>query len=580
MTRREHAITPGLPRRIMRRLTPLLGRRELSFKLERPIISITFDDFPQSVMENALPQLDEHDWKATFYVAAGLEGTTNHLGLHFDSKDIKKLIAEGHEIGGHSYNHVNILEISDDALAQEINRNANALKDIGAPPLTSFAYPYGETGRPQKQKLAVNFSNMRGIVPGIHYNKADLNQIKSMQIYHGADIDRVIKAIKSLETKPGWLTLFTHDVRSHPSDFGCTPEDFARVIDAVKQSGADVMPVQRAIDFLQNNGKEVARNKGVRVMGEDSISIIMPTYKRPKGLARALSSLVKQKLTTSNFEIIISDNDPDGSAKPYIETMQANHPDIKIIYVHATNPGVCNARNAAMEKFSGRFLVFVDDDMEAPPDWTENMVDLLKKYDAGIAFSDVTARMHDDTDPKIRAMIPLFSRTLEQPEGFIEQFLGMGGAALDTDKMTLPSPPFDPALNDIGGEDDVLFHQLKEQGVKTVWSPNFSAYEDIPASRATYEYIWKRNFAFGQGPTQTAADRGIKGTFKVIFWMLVGCAQVVIYGCKYLLFKAQNKDTAIQPYARLSQAVGKILWWDGFRPRLYGANSTTEAKSD
>jgi len=315
-------------------------------------------------------------------------------------------------------------------------------------------------------------------------------------------------------------------------------------------------------------------------MGEDSISIIMPTYKRPKGLERALTSLVKQVVTTPNFEIIISDNDPEGSAKPYITAMQANHPDVKIVYVHATNPGVCNARNAAMEKFSGRFLVFVDDDMETPPDWTQNMVNLLKKYGAGIAFSDVTARMHDNHDPKIRAMIPLFSRTLTKAEGFIDEFLGMGGAALDTHKMTLPSPAFDPSLNDIGGEDDVLFHQLKAQGVKTVWSPHFSAYEDIPASRATYDYIWKRNFAFGQGPTQTAADRGIKGSLKVIFWMLLGCAQILFYGTKYLIFKLIGHDAAIQPYARLSQAVGKILWWDGFQPQLYGANATTEAKGD
>lgn len=309
---------------------------------------------------------------------------------------------------------------------------------------------------------------------------------------------------------------------------------------------------------------------------DKSISIIMPTYKRPKGLERALSSLVQQNVNTDDFEIIISDNDPAGGAKPYIDAMKAAHKDINIVYVHATKPGVCNARNTAMEKYQGRFLVFIDDDMEAPHDWTQNMVDLLLKYNAGIAFSDVTARMHDENDPKISAMIPLFSRTLEDPEGYIDSFLGMGGAALDTAQMTFPDPPFDPALNDIGGEDDVLFYQLKCQGIKTVWSPNFSAYEDVPASRATYEYVWKRHFAFGQGPTQIAADRGWRGSFKVIFWMLVGMAQIGIYSAKYLLYKLQGRDTAIQPYARLSQAVGKVFWWSGFRPQLYGTNTTTE----
>ncbi len=310
---------------------------------------------------------------------------------------------------------------------------------------------------------------------------------------------------------------------------------------------------------------------------DDSISIIMPTYKRPKGLDCALSSLVRQVVKTDNFEIIISDNDPSGSAKPYVQAMQAKHKNVQIIYVHATQPGVCNARNAAMEKYSGRFLLFVDDDMEAPPEWTQNMVNLLVKYEAGIAFSDVTARMHDSADPKLRAMIPLFSRTLPAPEGYIDEFLGMGGAALDTARMRLPSPVFDPALNDSGGEDDVLFHQLKSQGVKTVWSPHFSAYEDIPASRATLDYIWKRHFAFGQGPTQLAADKGLKGSLEVVFWMCVGAAQGCLYGSKYIILKGMGKDTAVHAYARMSQAAGKILWWGGFRPHLYGDNATIES---
>lgn len=577
MTRREHAITPGLIRRVNRKLVPLMAKRNIPVKLERPIISISFDDFPQSVMENALPQLDEYDWKATFYVAAGLEGKTNHLGRHFDAEDIQTLVKDGHEIGCHTYNHVNILEVSNEAIQKEIEDNAHALGKIGVPPLKSFAYPYGEANAAQKRHLETGFTAMRGIVPGIHYDTVDLNQINAMKIYSGPDIDKVVRAIESLKERPGWLTLFTHDVRDNPSKFGCTPEDFSRVLKAIKQSGAEVVPIHQTIDLLRKKGKITGgldqRNK---VMMDKSISIIMPTYKRPKGLELALSSLVKQTVDTSDFQIIISDNDPAGSAKPYIDSMIALHKDINITYVHAVKPGVCNARNAAMEKVNGRFLLFIDDDMEAPPDWTQNMIDLLEKYKAGIAFSDVTARMHDKTDPKIQAMIPLFSRTLKEPEGFIDRFLGMGGAALDTAQMTFPNPPFDPALNDIGGEDDVLFHQLREQGVKTVWSPHFSAYEDIPASRATFQYIWKRNFAFGQGPTQLAADRGFKGIFKVIYWMLVGCAQIGVYGFKYGLERLQGKDIAVHSYARLSQAFGKIFWWDGFRPRLYGANSTTE----
>ena len=309
------------------------------------------------------------------------------------------------------------------------------------------------------------------------------------------------------------------------------------------------------------------------------ITIIIPTYKRPRGLDAALLTLVDQKVTSQKFEIVISDNDPDGGAADYVKKLAAKNTAAEIIYVHAKDPGVCNARNAAMEKARGRFLVFVDDDMEVTEGWVQNMVDLLLKYDVGIAFSDVTARMHTKTDPKITAMIPLFSRTMSKPEGLIDDFLGMGGAALDTSLMTFPDPPFNPALNDVGGEDDFLFYELASQGVKTAWSPNFSAYEIIPESRATFDYVWKRNFAFGQGPTQLAADRGVKGIPKVIYWMIVGTGQMVVFGGQYILYRLLGRDDAVQRYARLSQAIGKVLWWDGFKPRLYGKNATTESSN-
>ena len=310
---------------------------------------------------------------------------------------------------------------------------------------------------------------------------------------------------------------------------------------------------------------------------KDGISIIIPTYKRPKGLKTALESLYQQDVNTPRFEIIVSDNDPEGGAADYINTIQETPSKADVIYVHATIPGVCNARNAAMDVVRGRYLVFVDDDMEVTPLWVQKMVDLLNKYEAGIAFSDVTARLPREEDSLHKAMVPIFSRTLDEPEGYITCFLGMGGAALDRSRMSLPNPVFDPSLNLTGGEDDILFERLSSQGVKTVWSPEFSAYEDIPESRATYDYVWKRNLAFGQGPTQLSADKGlIKGLPGILYWMAVGVAQFGVFGLQYLYMRQTKNPKAIQRYARLSQACGKVFWWDGFRPRLYGESSTTE----
>ena len=60
-----------LPARITRRLAPLRAKRNLNIKLDRPIISLTFDDCPKSVMENAIPLIERQGWKASLYMAMG-----------------------------------------------------------------------------------------------------------------------------------------------------------------------------------------------------------------------------------------------------------------------------------------------------------------------------------------------------------------------------------------------------------------------------------------------------------------------------------------------------------------------------
>ena len=257
MIHREYGVSDSLFRRVGRKFIPFFAQRTFEFELDQPIVSISFDDFPKSVMENALPLLDKYGWKASFYVAAALENTTNHLGLHFDRHDLHRLQKQGHEIGCHTYQHLNITEISNVRVADELNVNAKEIQKLGiTSPLRTFAYPFGETSIQRKSLLSHQFSSMRGIMPGVHYNKVDLNQIKSEPIYSGPKMAHTHKLIESLKHKPGWLTLFTHDIRDNPSEWGCTAKDFEEILVSIHNSGAKVLPIQETIDYLNDNGRQ------------------------------------------------------------------------------------------------------------------------------------------------------------------------------------------------------------------------------------------------------------------------------------------------------------------------------------
>jgi len=308
------------------------------------------------------------------------------------------------------------------------------------------------------------------------------------------------------------------------------------------------------------------------------ISIIIPTYKRPDGIALALSSIEHERADGFETEIIVADNDPAGSAREFIENYAANS-SADIRYVHVPQPGVSNARNGALAVAKGRYIAFLDDDMEAIAPWLQPLIDASNRYEAALVFGPATAVMPKDDKPEYEYMQPEFSRLPHSADGLIDEGVATGNCLIDLSRCTLPNPPFDLRYNQTGGEDDALFQTLQTQGVKLAWAQEAKTWEHVPAKRATLNYIWKRNLAFGQSPSQEAAERGFKGVFEILKWMAIGAAQSLVYGFIWFVLKVTGRAKHIQYFCKLAQGVGKVFWFGPFAPKLYGENATTESGS-
>ncbi len=242
----------SLPAKLSRRVTPFLGRRMLQFKLERPLISFTFDDCPVSAITNGVEPLAEKGWKSTIYVSGSLLGQTNHHGLQIDAGEIRRLAENGHEIAGHTFSHIDAQSMPSSAYLNDIERNQNLLKDMGVKPSRTFAYPYGQTLPGLKKVLESRFDGLRGIQPGIHQSEVDLNQIKSVPLFTGEHISKAQKLLSQMAGKPAWITFFTHDIRDDHSPWGCSPAEMQSLIQAAEDIGAEVLPVEHAIKALRS----------------------------------------------------------------------------------------------------------------------------------------------------------------------------------------------------------------------------------------------------------------------------------------------------------------------------------------
>jgi len=245
-------IPGGLRSKLTRQMSRFMARRPLALDLDHGIVTFTFDDFPKSAATTGARMLEDRDWRGTYYACAGYAGGETHHGAMFDAGDLQRLSAAGHEIACHTYEHLDCGQATPETARASVAKNARALAAMGlTTPMTQFAFPYGEVTPAVKASLGEHFAALRGIRAEVNRGQADLNLLSAVPLDGGeAGITRACEAAESLTQSPGWLIFYAHDVQDSPTTWGCTPDEFDRVLQAVARSGARVMTMDAALAEL------------------------------------------------------------------------------------------------------------------------------------------------------------------------------------------------------------------------------------------------------------------------------------------------------------------------------------------
>ncbi len=146
---------------------------------------------------------------------------------------------------------------------------------------------------------------------------------------------------------------------------------------------------------------------------QPKISIIIPVYNAQNYIAKCLDSLINQ--TYKNLEIIcVDDCSKDDSLKILRQYEQSDN---RIIVLHnESNKGPATARNMALERMTGEYLMFCDNDDTYTPQMCEKMLDALLVNNVDLAFCKSNFVYESDYRP--------FDRIEEyinaMPTGFID----------------------------------------------------------------------------------------------------------------------------------------------------------------
>jgi peptidoglycan/xylan/chitin deacetylase (PgdA/CDA1 family) len=238
--------------RLNRLLCAISARKRVEAAFAKPVVSFTFDDFPKSALHLGGKILSGRGLRGTYYAALGLMGKTTEVGEIFEEDDLRALTETGHELACHTFEHLNCRQSGRRKVIESCEKNRLAVaKILPHYDLENFSFPFGAVSMGTKAALRSRYRTCRTIEPAVNRSPIDFAFLRAFSLYDSTT--SIDAALAESVTRPGWLIIYTHDISSRPSAYGCTPQVFEQVVERVVAAGADVLTIAETVRRITGN---------------------------------------------------------------------------------------------------------------------------------------------------------------------------------------------------------------------------------------------------------------------------------------------------------------------------------------
>ncbi len=297
------------------------------------------------------------------------------------------------------------------------------------------------------------------------------------------------------------------------------------------------------------------------------IDICIPTYKRPLLLKKLIESIVNQKTDDLfTYSLVIVDNDPEQSAKNIIQNM--GNTQITISYYCQPEKNISMTRNLAVQKCTGDYMAFIDDDEYPCRDWLLKLFLCLKKYAADCVHGPVISYFTEDT-PKWIIKSRFLDRKRFKTGTIIDE--GRTGNCLINSKVVKQFDiPFDPELGLTGGEDTAFFREIIKKGHTMIWCDEAESYEYVSPHRATLKWLLQRSFRGGNGyGLRENKKKHLTVKLKNLAMSLAKFTFVLVLFPIYLFMALFDIRYFVKPITKLTGYCGQIAAFWGYEYKEY-----------
>jgi len=276
-------------------------------------------------------------------------------------------------------------------------------------------------------------------------------------------------------------------------------------------------------------------------MSQPFISLIVPVKNASRTLDKTFEYLINLDYPKDQIEIIVADGDSTDNTVEIIQKWQALHPYISYLIVpKSLSPG--HARNAAIEKAKGEYLLFTDGDCAPEPDWANKLLSPFFKDEkiGGVGGEIHTLRVAPDSLTESyceqTGFLSVKSRSGLTEEGYLPTLTDMSPSQSSGHRApffaTANAAYSMKAIQAAGGGfwhhptgEDVEFSlQIQMAGYRLYFKPSAIVKHMHRITEETFMFQW---FGYGQGHA-FLVEKHATQTFEIVFQIFKGMPRLNI----------------------------------------------------
>jgi glycosyltransferase involved in cell wall biosynthesis len=197
-------------------------------------------------------------------------------------------------------------------------------------------------------------------------------------------------------------------------------------------------------------------------------SVIVPTRERAGYLRVALESLAAQDVDPQSYEVVVVDDGPSADTRAVTEEV-AGRAAAAVRYVERAGvPGLNSARNTGVEASAAPFVVFVDDDVDAPTGWLRELLAGRERHpEAQVLGGPIELRLEGSRLPMCgREAPPITTLDAGSEDREIDV---VWGANMGADRRAFELAGMFDAGVPYGFDEDMWERRLRERGGKVMY---------------------------------------------------------------------------------------------------------------